>query len=140
MRGKPAAAGRHQRCECRVSQLVRFDVKPLWLASLLAIAGSLGVACGSSTAVPTQPEQVLSESRLKIYQSIAELRADSVSVAVVRAGTTRRVELVGGIPFTVTTVTVLQVLAGETVSSTLNLRQLGRDGVRVEGGAAPIQA
>jgi hypothetical protein len=75
-----------------------------------------------------------------MYQTIGGLQADSAAVAVVRATSAKRVEIVAGIPFTVTTVSVLQSLAGPQLGSTLSLRQLGSATIRPEAGGGPVQS
>jgi hypothetical protein len=114
-------------------------MKLLRLAHFASMASLILLSCASS-GESTKFVQTLGGSRLKTYDSIAQLRADSVAVALIRATSTRRLELVAGTPFTVTTVNVLRVLAGENVGSTLKLRQLGRDGIRLEGGVMPVRA
>jgi hypothetical protein len=82
----------------------------------------------------------VSGSRTRIYHSIAQLDADSVGVALVRATGTQTVERVAGIPFTVTTVSVVNVLRGSLSGPSVKVRQLGGPGVAVDEGAPLLQA
>jgi hypothetical protein len=61
----------------------------------------------------------------KEYTSLGELRQDATSVAVLSPNSVRHVETIAGVPFTVTTVNVVETISGATLPATLELRQSG---------------
>lgn len=71
-----------------------------------------------------------SSSDVKGYASLQQLRQDATAVAVLKPTTTTRVETVQGVPFMLTTVTVVQMISGTTLPASFILRQTG-------GGRAP---
>jgi hypothetical protein len=67
------------------------------------------------------------------YASLAQLRRDAASVALIRPTGAASVEWVHGVPFTVATVRVLETLSGTRPPDRIGLRQLGRAGDSVGG-------
>jgi hypothetical protein len=64
-------------------------------------------------------------SQVKEYTTLHDLRQDATSVAILRPSSVTRIETIKGIPFTVTTASVVQTLSGPSLPSTIELRQTG---------------
>lgn len=64
-------------------------------------------------------------SDVKEYTSLQALRQDATSVAILRPSSVTRIEMIKGIPFTVTTASVVQTVSGPSLPSTIELRQTG---------------
>lgn len=87
-------------------------------AAVLALAA----ACDSPARETTGSLESL---RVKSYREFSDLRADSVAVVRIEAGETIAVRDIGGIPFTITRATVLDVLDGSLTATEIALRQEG---------------
>lgn len=95
-------------------------------------------ACGASahhshSSAPKQ-RQVIAANRAHVYRSVNELAHDSTLVAEVSPTGQTVVQSIGGIPFTVATVTVKKVMKGSyAAGKTLRLRELGDEQTSGEG-------
>lgn len=93
-------------------------------AAVLAVGLVVSLAsCGSSA---DQQTAHIEDARLKGYDSIDALAHDATAVVLIEATAKTSEGSNGGIPFTVSTVRVDQVLRGSvTGSTTVDIRQLG---------------
>lgn len=64
-------------------------------------------------------------SDVKGYTSLHDLRQDATSIAILRPSSVTRTETIKGLPFTVTTASVVQTVSGTSLPSTVELRQTG---------------
>jgi len=98
-------------------------------AVAVAVASLALTACGTDgtrhqTASPTVRRGV-GFSYATAYTSLHGLRADSKAVAVVSPTGQSNVTQVGNVPFTISTVKVVEVLSGGPLPNVLSLRQTG---------------
>lgn len=98
------------------------------VAIIVTLAGcggvnSVGSAAKSSVA---KQQEVIDVSRIHTYTSLAELASAASLIVVFEATGTQDVTTIGGIPFTITAISVLEVLKGDAkVGDNLQLRQVG---------------
>lgn len=113
---------------------------PLVLLAACGKGGGETVAPASATGVSSPPassESGVSVSRAKGYQSIQQLRDDSLAVARVTVTNNGIVEHIDKVPFTIATATVDRVLRGTLPEKSVRIRQLG-DGKTNVSDAVPL--
>lgn len=107
------------------------------ISGFLAITAAVAVAaCGTqanrqhAATKPTTSHKttVIDQSYATSYASLAQLRQDATSVALIKPTATTSVETLGDVPWTITTVSVQKTLAGPALPATLGLRQAGQPG------------
>ncbi|MCL4545639.1 MAG: hypothetical protein M1118_13770 [Chloroflexi bacterium] len=110
----------------------------VWLVTLLAPFALL-LGCGPDAAAPPQ---FVAASREKAYHSSQQLNDDAIGVVLVTATSTRSVEQIGTVPYTVSVVKVDQALRGAIDGPRIELRQMGSSGgnLRIADAAPLVQA
>jgi hypothetical protein len=107
----------------------RMKMRPFFgavLVATLVVIGWVAVqAVSGGGAHSVRKTAVFDTSNVKAYSSLQDLRADASSVAVIDPSSVTHVETINGIPFTVTTATVQETVSGQTLPSTIELRQTG---------------
>ena len=96
----------------------------------LLVAAVVLVAAGGGRSHSARATGHLYASQAKQYTSLAQLTQDATSVAVIQSTGAAKTETDGGIPWTITTMRVIRLVAGSALPSTLDLRQAG-DGTTV---------
>lgn len=97
------------------------------------VAGTIAVlsasGCGTGSATPSDNEKpILHASRVKDYDTLAELKQDSVAIVQVTASRAEQKSL-NDIPTTLTSVSVDEVLWGKLPERSLSIQQLGQMGM-----------
>jgi hypothetical protein len=98
------------------------------LTAVAPVLGCLAVGCGSSrrplSSAPRPAQHIVCDHAVD-YSTLAQLRRASSSVAVVRPTGRTVVRKVGGVPFTISTVGVVETVRGAPLPATLDVRQTG---------------
>ena len=109
------------------SRLKRWGIRVVGLSAVAAV--SVVVLAQPSTRPSRAAGGRQTTTRLfsdvKGYASLQQLRQDAAAVAVVKPTTTTRIENVQGVPFTLTTVTVVEMISGPALPNSFALRQTG---------------
>jgi hypothetical protein len=120
--------------------------KMLSLAAGATVIAVATAGCGASAAAQGNtgaqgaPVKHIECSQATSYASLRQLRRAATSVAVFRLAGGTRVRMIGGIPFTIATVRVLEPLQGKRLPAQFGLRQLGGPGFVADqgSGCAPL--
>ncbi len=109
--------------------------RPGWRRTTTIGLLGLAVLLAGNGAEPPAPQAatvtVLDGSRTAGYGSLRALDGDSDAVVRGVATPDAAVDVVGGVPFTLTGLRVLEVLGGSATAPRVEVRQLGRAGVQV---------
>lgn len=111
--------------------------RSLVTVTLVAALSVVGAACGSSRqaggAAPGKSVRHIECDRAVDYLTLGQLRRASTSVAVIRPTGRSVVRTIGGVPSTLSTVTVVEQLRGTRLPAMFVVRQTGVPGVILDG-------